>query len=311
MRLGVTVPTVGPAATEPGIAAIAQAAEAAGAEALWVSDHLAMIDTERFGYPYTSDRRPRWAMDSDYFEALVSLAVVATVTQCCRIGTAIMVLPQRNVLEVAKTTASLDCLSDGRLTLGVGAGWFEAEFAALGYSFGDRGQRFDEMLRALRACWSGRPQKITGAQVFLPNGVIMHPVPRQPGGPPLLVGGHSRAALRRAALEGDGWIESSSAKGLEMELTMVAKRLALVRQWRAEGGRPDTFTTIVKVNGFARSTAASIRNVELVEQLGFDEVIVEFDWRDGVAGPAEAIAAIASERKRKPTLDWSERAESN
>src|SRR5258705_13710749 len=146
MRIGAIVPNDGPLPLRIGLGGMAEAAERAGAESVWVSDHLLMVDGPTSRYPYSADGQQTWSNEIDYFEALACCAYMAAVTHDCRIGTAVLVLPQRNVLELAKVAASIDQLSGGRLVLGVGAGWNAAEMEALGYDFADRGRRFDEML---------------------------------------------------------------------------------------------------------------------------------------------------------------------
>jgi alkanesulfonate monooxygenase SsuD/methylene tetrahydromethanopterin reductase-like flavin-dependent oxidoreductase (luciferase family) len=151
-----------------------------------------------------SDRHRRFP-----YESLASAVFLAASTRRCRIGIGVLVLPQRNVLEVAKAASTIDRLSGGRFILGVGVGWNRSEMEALGYGFSTRGKRTDEMLRVLRDSWTGTPSGYRGQEVTLRDGVRMYPTPAQTA-VPLIVGGMADAALRRAASLGDGWRSRTS-----------------------------------------------------------------------------------------------------
>jgi probable F420-dependent oxidoreductase len=137
-------------------------------------------------------------------EATITLSYVAAVTDHIRLGTSVIVLPQREPVLLAKQAATLDVLSNGRLILGVGAGWNEREFGYLGANFHDRGRRLDEYIQALRALWSQPDPHFDGQYVRFRE-VSFLPRPVHPAGPPIWLGGGSRAALRRAATLCDGW----------------------------------------------------------------------------------------------------------
>jgi probable F420-dependent oxidoreductase len=147
---------------------------------------------------------------------LTVLAAIAGSTSRLRLGTAILVLTQRNPLEVAKVASSLDQISGGRLQLGVGAGWFEEEIRALGYEPRNRGRRLDEAIEVIRNCWTGETSQFAGTELSVESGVIFLPTPAQPT-IPVLVGGMSEPALRRAALLGDGWIPDASIEMLDFD----------------------------------------------------------------------------------------------
>jgi probable F420-dependent oxidoreductase len=258
---------------------MAVAAEEAGADSLWVSDHLLMVDADTTDYPFSEDGRPTWPVDAPYLEAMTSCAFIAAATRRCRVGTAVLVLPQRRVLEFAKAAATLDLLSGGRLVLGVGAGWYRDEFEALGFSFEERGRRLEEMLRVLRSCWTGRPEPFEGREVRVLPGIVLEPAPRQPDGPPLLVGGTSPAALRRAALHGDGWLGIAWVGRLDLD--GLAAQLETVRHRRSEQGLPPALATL-KLHA-APEVAEEIPAVlASLQPLGFDEVIVEPPWAHGI-----------------------------
>jgi probable F420-dependent oxidoreductase len=206
MKIGVQIPNDSAKAREIGLTNMGRLAEDAGADSLWVNDHLLTVEGGRSPYPFTPDGAIPWPMDLPRYECLTAASFLAATTSRCRIGTSVLILPQRNVLELAKTTATLDALSGGRFVLGIGVGWFAEEMEALGYRFESRGRRTDEMIEVLRRCWTGRPQPFQGKEIAVSEGLVFEPRPSQPNGPPILVGGMSRAALRRAALRGDGWL---------------------------------------------------------------------------------------------------------
>ncbi|BBH68569.1 LLM class F420-dependent oxidoreductase [Actinoplanes sp. OR16] len=166
----------------------ARLAEEAGFESLWVGDHIAL--------PAGDGNPPR-------LEALVALTYLAAVTSRVRLGVGLIVLPQRQPVLLAKQLTSLDVLSGGRLTVAVGAGYVEPELHAMGVSLAERGARTDEYLAVMRALWDAEPS-FEGKFVSY-DGVVQHPSPVQRPHPPIVVGGHSAAAYRRAVRHGSGW----------------------------------------------------------------------------------------------------------
>jgi probable F420-dependent oxidoreductase len=286
MKVGVNIPNDGPEPSKHGLVEMAAAAEEHGAESLWVSDHLLMVDSGDADYPFSPDGKPSWPLDGDYYEALISLAAISTRTRRARLGTAVLVLPQRNVLEVAKMAATLDQLSGGRLVLGLGAGWSQAEFGALGFSYPDRGSRMDEMIDALRACWTGRPAAYNGQQIRVPANVILHPRPARAGGPPLLVGGTSSTALRRAGRRGDGWLGIAFAPHWDAG-SLAASLGTVLAEWSA-ASRPGQPWNILKLHGDDATWEEMPALVREADELGFDEVAVDLPWARGT-GPACAL----------------------
>jgi probable F420-dependent oxidoreductase len=290
MVTGAVVPNAGELPERLGVVEMARAAEAAGAASLWVSDHLLMVDAETSDYPYSADAKPTWASDTEYYECFACCAAMAAVTRSCRIGPAVVVLPQRNVLEVAKVAATLDRLSGGRFVLGVGAGWYEAEMEALGHAFASRGARLDEMIDVLRDCWSGRPQPFRGAHVTVPPNVVLSPTPAQPDGVPILVGGMTEPALRRAAARGDGWLALAFVGRLDVRA--LAEQHSLVRALHAEQPGGGRFWTTLKLHAAPDEAGELPALAREIARMGFDEVVVEPPWASGVEAAAETIAAV-------------------
>ncbi|MCZ6707921.1 MAG: TIGR03619 family F420-dependent LLM class oxidoreductase [Chloroflexi bacterium] len=194
---------------------------AQGVEALGF-DWLAMTDHVLYTYPLPE--RPtagRYMGGTFQHETLTTLAYLAACTSRVVLQSAVLVLPQREPVLVAKQAAEIDLLSEGRFRLGVGLGWQEAEFAALGARFGQRPSRFEEAIGILRACWSEEPVNFAGRYTTL-EGMSMVPKPATPGGPRIMVGGSSTAAVVRAARIADGWIGLSNA-GPERAATINEK----------------------------------------------------------------------------------------
>ncbi|HEY1291469.1 MAG TPA: LLM class F420-dependent oxidoreductase [Chloroflexota bacterium] len=191
MHFGVALPHFSRLASREAVVTLAREAEALGYESLWTTDHVLMAADQPEPY-------------GTILEAAITLGYVAALTERIRLGTSVIVLPQREPVLVAKQAATLDVLSNGRMILGVGAGWNEREFGYLGASFHDRGRRLDEYIQALRTLWSEPDPRFDGKFVHLAD-VSFQPRPVQAGGPPIWLGGGSRAALRRAATLCDGW----------------------------------------------------------------------------------------------------------
>lgn len=292
MRIGAIVPNDGPLPERIGVDVMARAAEGEGAASLWVSDHILMVDGPTSRYPYSADGQQTWNNEIDYFEALTCCAYMAAVTHRCRIGTAVLVLPQRNVLELAKMVASIDRLSGGRFVLGVGAGWHAAEMQALGYDFAGRGKRLDEMLDVLRDCWSGRPGEYGGEFVEVPPDVVLHPRPVEPTGPALLIGGMSEPALRRAAARGDGWMALASAESFDGD--GLGERLLALQRLRGEHGRTDAFETVLKLHASPALAGVLPELAVQARGMGFDELAIEPPWELGAKAAGKTIAAVVA-----------------
>ena len=183
---------------------LAQAAEAAGCESIWTVEHVVVPAGYASQYPYAKDgRMPGGREDFDIPDPLIWLSYVAAATNKIRLGTGVMIMPQRNPLVTAKAVATLDRLSKGRMILGIGSGWLEEEFDALGVSFDDRGDRTDEYLEAMKQAWASDTASYRGKFVNFSN-VYSRPQPAS-GHVPIIVGGHSRRAARRAGELGDGF----------------------------------------------------------------------------------------------------------
>jgi probable F420-dependent oxidoreductase len=193
MKLGICLPHYGRPIEPSRLAQLAARAEEVGLDSVWVTDHVVVPQGAALIYR------------DDMLDPLAVLPWLAGVTERITLGTSVIVLPYRSPLPVAKLLASVDVLSGGRLVVGVAVGWLEAEFAALGVPFHERGRRTDEAIELFRAVWTRDHPDVRTAHHDL-SGVKVSPMPLQKPRPPILVGGASDAALRRAARLGDGWI---------------------------------------------------------------------------------------------------------
>jgi probable F420-dependent oxidoreductase len=203
---------------------LARLAEELGYRSWWAGDHVVL----------PSPRTPESPMapTDPILDPLVHLGYVAAVTERIELATGIVILPQRNPLVLAKQAASLDVLSGGRLTLGVGAGYLEPELAAVGVSLAERGRRTDEYLDAMTALWTSPTPEYHGRFVSFDH-VDAHPRPARPGGVKIVVGGHSPAAFRRAVTRGHGWFGNGSG------VADLEKHLAGLREAAERVPRPD------------------------------------------------------------------------
>jgi probable F420-dependent oxidoreductase len=291
MKLGVKLPHTGTAAPASTVPVAARELEQSGFDSLWVSDHVVMPQVIESPYPFSADGRATWSTDVPYVEALICLAAAAASTERVRLGTAALVLPQRNPVLLAKQAASIDAMSGGRLVLGVGAGWLREEFVALQAPFEARGARTQDWITLLRECWTGRPPAHVSEHYRLAADTIMLPTPMR--SVPLLVAGHSRAALRRAGRLGDGWLAQQAVP--ELDLDVLAAEIGQVRLSATETGRNAEGLEFVLrlVESASRTTDVAIRMSDLI-RVGVTEIIVDVPIEQ--AGPAHELLRDAAAR---------------
>jgi probable F420-dependent oxidoreductase len=233
MKFGIMFANTGPFAEAEGAVALAQAAEHAGFESLWTVEHVVVPKGYQSAYPYDeSGKMPGGREDFDIPDPLIWLSYVAAATKSIKLGTGILILPQRNPVVTAKEVATLDKLSGGRVMLGIGVGWLEEEFDALGVPFAKRGARTDDYVRALRALWTEDCPSYEGEFVSF-GPLYSRPQPAQ-GSVPIVVGGHSRRAAQRAGELGDGFFPGSNTADGLADLVAIARNAA-----SAAGRDPD------------------------------------------------------------------------
>jgi probable F420-dependent oxidoreductase len=189
MRYGIHLPQYGRAASGENVARAARHAEELGFSDVWVSDHVLHPAAQSYPSPHLLD-------------PFATLSWAAAVTSMVRLGTSVLVVPQHNPLWLANHLASVDAMSGGRLLVGAGIGWSEAEYDALGYSFHDRGKRFDEILDLLRVAWTDDPATFHGDHYSFDD---IRFLPKPAGRIPIWIGGGVEASFRRAVDKGDGF----------------------------------------------------------------------------------------------------------
>jgi len=250
------------------MADVAVRAESLGFESVWVAEHLVFPAEIRSRYPYAKEGVPPINPATPLLDPLLVLMQVAARTQRIRLGTNVYILPLRHPIAVARMVGTLDVLSGGRVSFGVGLGWLEEEFTAVGIDFASRAGRGREAIRALRALWTEEVPAFSGKYVaFEP--VRFEPKPVQRPHPPILVGGESEAALRRAAALGDGWY------GVGHTPESAATQVRRLRELLAEQGRAAVpFDCTVSCAG-GELTADAVRRFE---DAGITR-IVSLPWR--------------------------------
>lgn len=231
MRFGITGVNAGRRVQPENAVALARLAEQAGIESLWAVEHVVVPAGYRSRYPYSPDGKMPGRDEIAIADPLVWLSFAAAVTQRIRLATGILILPQRNPVVLAKECATLDMLSGGRLLLGIGIGWLEEEFRALGVPFDDRAERSDEYTEALRALWEQDEPTFHGRFLSFER-ALSYPKPKRPI--PVIIGGHSDAAARRAGRIGDGFFPWMP------DPRKLAGLLTVMRETASECGRdPD------------------------------------------------------------------------
>ncbi|MBS0549644.1 MAG: LLM class F420-dependent oxidoreductase [Proteobacteria bacterium] len=241
MKIGFSAPTAGPLAMLDPLTALCTGAEALGYDYATFSDHVVIPTDISSPYPYSATGEFINAGTGERNEQLIELAFVAARTSKLRLVTSVMVVPHRPAVLAAKQLATIDVLSGGRVTLGIGAGWMKEEFEALGTPpFEQRGKVTDEYIAAFRELWTKDRPSFAGAHVTFDR-ITFAPKPAQKGGIPIWVGGESGPALRRTAKMGDAWYPIPNNPAFPMDsLKRVGAAIDRLRQLTAEAGRaPD------------------------------------------------------------------------
>ncbi len=263
--------------------ALMQAGEEAGFESAWTVDHVVIPAGYESAYPYAASGKMAGGVeDLALPDPLIWMAYVAARTSRIKLATGILIVPQRNPVVTASQIASLDQISGGRVILGIGVGWLREEFDAIGVPFDDRGRRTDEYIAAMRELWSADKPTFHGEFVNV-DGAYCRPQPVR-GSVPIHVGGHSKAAARRAGRLGDGYFPARAAE---------ADMVSLMRQTAAEHGRdPDAIEITMLVpkdlDEIPALAAAGITRlqVSVTDMAGVGTTIATPDdalgWRDTI-----------------------------
>jgi len=280
VQIGLQAIGIGTGARPAVLRETARAAEAAGFATLWAGEHVVLFDRAGSRYPYAEEGEFPVDAATDWLDPFTALAWAGAVTSTIGLATGICLVPEHNPLILAKQIASLDVLTSGRFSLGVGVGWMAEEFAALGVPFERRAARTREYVTIMRRLWNQEMASFAGEFVRFDN-VRCFPKPLR-GAVAILVGGESRAALTRSAEYGDGWY------GFNLSAEEAAERLALLDGLLALRHRDRTAFRVV-VAPFTKPVGPA--DLERYRALGVDELVV-------VAAPPareEQVAAWVAE----------------
>ncbi len=284
MKVGLIPVNIGVANAEQ-MVGMSQVAESAGVESVWTFEHVIVPVDYKSKYPYSPNGKMGAAPETNFIDPLIALAVVAAHTKKIRLGTGVNILSQTNPLLMAKQVASLDLVSNGRFMLGVGIGWLQEEFVAMGVPFERRGARFDDYVVAMKKVWSG--DVVEHDSEFLNwHGFKSFPLPVQRPHVPVIIGGAKGKIYERIATVGDGWFAPAGdpaelSKSLE-ELKAVCKRLGrnyseieITAMWQPQTGL-DTIRKLRDI-GVARVVTFAMAAgdpTDAIKRLG-DEVIAK------------------------------------
>jgi probable F420-dependent oxidoreductase len=261
VKFGVALGRLNPAFFVP----VVDEAERLGFESVWLPEHL-VCPIEMGGSPFPGQEHPPVPPSTPVFDAFAYLSFLAGRTQNLRLATHVYLLGLRHPFISARAIATLDIVSGGRAIVGIGAGWLGTEWEAIGLDFASRGRRVDEALDVCRRLWTDEVIEQHG-EFFDFGPVMFEPKPVQKPHPPVIVGGESGAALRRAARAGDGWV------GMDHTLESVAASIARLRALREEAGRADQPFEIT-VGG----PVSSEDDIKRWEDAGVDRLICS-PWR--------------------------------
>jgi probable F420-dependent oxidoreductase len=291
MKLGAFCPLSSPAADAAYVRAFGETAEGLGFDSLWVAEHVVLFDEYGSKYPYAADGRIPGRPTSGVLEPLTSLAYLAAVTSRIRLGTGILLVPQRNPVYTAKEAANVDWLSGGRLDLGVGVGWLAEEFRAVGVPWPRRGERTRSYLEVMRRLWCDEISEYKDEFYELPA-CRQFPKPVQRPHIPIHFGGESDAALQRVADVGQGWY------GFNLEPEDLAERVRKLEKLLVANGRKRGDVQI-SVSPYTR--VMNPARLEAYRRAGADQVILIALARDraAIASTLEKLAAEYLEPARK------------
>jgi probable F420-dependent oxidoreductase len=293
MQLGLSLPQwgvdTGPVALRDSIVT----AERVGFDSLWVGEHLiypsAPRNTSGIGQPVEQHR--------SCYMATEVLSYAAALTERVRLGTSVLVSAMHRPVMLAKQLATIDQLSGGRLVVGIGMGWSIEEHELSGYPFEQRGERFEDFVATMRACWNRDPVEHDGPFFSVPRSEVL-PKPVQPSGPPILYATKSRSGLERTARDADGWNPSGNSTSMDDILRMRDQ----INERAKELGRPQPYTVLRAQ--WRTSIDDMVDDVRAASDSGIDELVIELvklptikrasDWRGHVEQAQRLVEANAA-----------------
>jgi probable F420-dependent oxidoreductase len=262
MKVGIAFANAGPFTDPDNLLHLAQTAESVGVESIWSVEHVLVPLGYKSEYPYDPSGKIPGGEELPIPDPVLPLAFVAAATSKLRLGTGVMILPQRHPAYVAKEIATLDVLSRGRAILGIGVGWLREEFDAVDVDFDTRGSRTKESVAAIRSLWADKPQSFAG-RFFNWGPVQALPKPVQPGGVPIVIGGHSELAAKRAARYCDGFFPG---RGNYEEIQSLFK--IMEAECKTLGRNP------AEIELTAPAYTAEVDAIKRLEDLGVSRVII-------------------------------------
>ena len=266
MQTGFIAVGLGFMAEPEALSLAAQLAEQVGFHSIWAPEHIVLLDEYASKYPYSPDGRSPHATQVDILDPFSALTFVAAQTETIRVGTGICLVPERNPLTTAKEVATLDKLSGGRFDFGVGVGWLEEEFTALGVPWSRRGARTREYLQVMKNLWTEEETAFEGEFCSFPS-IRSYPKPIQKPHPPIIFGGESEPALKRSGEVGDGsfWINVSVAD--------AKSKIDKVKGYaRVAGRNPDALHFSISPPGMGSSTSRD--DLKRLQDAGVTQIIV-------------------------------------
>jgi probable F420-dependent oxidoreductase len=288
MDIGCHLPNQGPLATREALATFARAADERGVASLWVSDHVIFPRTATGSYPGGRFPHPP---DKAYLEPVVTLTAAAMCTTRARLGASVFILGHRHPVVMAKMLTSIDALSEGRLIVGVGVGWWKEELEMLGAPFHRRGRQADEALQVFKALWTQDNPSFEG-EFFRIRDLGFAPKPVQKPYPPIWVGGDSPGAFRRVATLGDGWHATSKTPA------QFSDALGRLRKAADEARRP--FESIELSLRFeltdellTQGTQAVVDALAAYKRLGLKHIVLQFR-RDDLGRMLEILDVVTA-----------------
>lgn len=263
MQLGLHALGIGAGADRAVIDAVASAAEECGFATLWAGEHVVMVDRSESRYPYSDDGVIAVPAQADWLDPMIALGFAAAASSRITVATGVLLLPEHNPVIVAKQAASLDRLSGGRLTLGVGVGWSREEFDALGVPFEHRAARTAEYVAAMRAVWRDDVASFDGRFVGF-DSIRVNPKPVRDRRIPVVVGGNSDPALRRVAAWADGWY------GFNLDgVGAVRESIGKLERLCADAGRERSELRLA-----VALRSLHVDDVGALAELGVDELVI-------------------------------------
>ena len=266
MEIGVFVPLASPTATPEYMHALGAGCEERGIASIWVAEHVVLFDEGAYAskYPYSADGRFPAAGEVGLLDPFNALSFLAACTRTVRLGTGIVLVPQRNPVYTAKEVATVDWMSNGRLDFGIGIGWLAEEFDVLGVPFERRGARCREYIDVMKSLWTAPVSEYEG-ELYRLRSCRQYPKPVQRPHPPIHFGGESGPALKRVADLGQGWY------GYDLDPAGAGERVARLTKLLAERGRS---IEEVKVSVCPYLRPVTLESVEAYRDAGVDQLIV-------------------------------------